>query len=80
MTQSSRADFGGNDDLEALTDAEREVYEAVEEEGIGVRELARSDPRRLARPTPNVDAGGGFASQRVVGGVPPSSNSLAYPW
>jgi hypothetical protein len=39
VTQMSLGDFAsdGGDDLDVLTDAEREVYEAVEEDGVGVR-------------------------------------------
>ena len=35
-----------HDGLQRLTDAEREVYIAVEKDGIGVRELARETERR----------------------------------
>jgi DNA-directed RNA polymerase specialized sigma24 family protein len=47
MTQSSLSDFADDGaDLDVLTEAEREVYEAVEKDGIGVRELARKTDRR----------------------------------
>ena len=36
MFQSSLPEF--EEDLEPLTDAEREVYEAVEQDGYGMRE------------------------------------------
>ncbi len=46
--QSSLLDFGkdGLRDLSELTDAEREVYIAVEREGIPVRQVARETDRR----------------------------------
>lgn len=49
MTQLSLTDFadeGGGEDLGVLTDAELEVYVAVEKEGVGVRELACETDRR----------------------------------
>ena len=47
--QSQLSDYtsaSAEDELEALTDAERDVYEAVEYEETGVRELARETDRR----------------------------------
>jgi DNA-directed RNA polymerase specialized sigma24 family protein len=46
--QSSLTDFceDGLRDLSELTEAEREVYVAVEREGVAVRELARETDRR----------------------------------
>jgi DNA-directed RNA polymerase specialized sigma24 family protein len=41
--QSSLFEF--EEDLELLTDAEREVYEAVEQDGYGMREYARKTGR-----------------------------------
>ena len=41
--QSSLFEF--EEDLEPLTDAEREVYEAVEQDGYGMREYARKTGR-----------------------------------
>jgi DNA-directed RNA polymerase specialized sigma24 family protein len=47
VTQLSLEEFAeGDENLDVLTDAEREVYEAVEEDGVGVRELARETDRR----------------------------------
>jgi DNA-directed RNA polymerase specialized sigma24 family protein len=49
LTQLSFTDFsdeGDGENLDILTDAELEVYIAVEEEGIGVRELAHETDRR----------------------------------
>lgn len=40
-SQLSLGDFDQTLDLEVLTDAEREAYVAVEQDGVGVRELAR---------------------------------------
>jgi len=37
--------FHFEEDLSALTDAEREVYQAVEQDGIGPREYARKTGR-----------------------------------
>jgi len=37
---------GGRDPLDELTAAEREVYEAVEEDGYGVREYGRRTGRQ----------------------------------
>jgi DNA-directed RNA polymerase specialized sigma24 family protein len=46
--QSSLYDFekSGLRDLSKLTDAEQEVYKAVEREGASVRQLARDTDRR----------------------------------
>ena len=41
--QSSLFEF--EEDLEFLTDAEREIYEAVEQDGYGMREYARKTGR-----------------------------------
>ena len=41
--QSSLFEF--EEDLELLTDAEKEVYEAVEQDGYGMREYARKTGR-----------------------------------
>jgi len=41
--QSSLPEF--EEDLEPLTDAEREVYEAVEQDGYGTRQYARKTDR-----------------------------------
>ena len=41
--QSSLFEF--EEDLELLTDAEQEVYEAVEQDGYGMREYARKTGR-----------------------------------
>jgi DNA-directed RNA polymerase specialized sigma24 family protein len=38
--------FHFEDDLTELTDAEREVYEAVEQDGFGVREFGRKTGRK----------------------------------
>jgi len=53
-------------DLSALTDAEREVFESVDRGEFGVREYARETNRRpgtvgnlLARAREKVDQGGG---------------------
>ncbi|CAI50756.1 HTH domain protein [Natronomonas pharaonis DSM 2160] len=49
MTQLSLTDFdsdGCDDGLTELTEAEREAYVAVEQDGVGVREFARETERR----------------------------------
>lgn len=44
--QLDLTDFERDEDLSILTDAEREVYTAVEHDGVGVRQLARCTNRR----------------------------------
>lgn len=55
-------------DLSALTPAERDVYESVEQDGMGVREVARKTGRSpgtvgnlLARARRRLDEDGGSA-------------------